>query len=72
MSFLQLSVDLGIADHVWQEKHHDIAKTVNSLGDGFKPAMRAGWLAYISKTYPDGAAAAVDAIGEGTLVLDND
>ena len=72
MSFLQLRVDLGIADHVWQEKRNDIAKTVNSLGDEFKSAMRAGWLAYISKTYPDGAAAAVDAIGEGTLVLDDD
>ena len=33
--------------------------------------MRAGWLAYICKTYPDGAAAAVDAIGEDTLVLDD-
>jgi hypothetical protein len=65
-------MDLGIADHVWQENHNDIAKTVISLGDGFKPAMRSGWLAYISKTYPDGAAAAVDAIGEGTLILDYD
>ena len=72
MSFLQLCVDLGIAYHVWQEKRDDMANTVNSLGDGFKPAMYAGWLAYISKTYPDGAAAAVDAIGEGTLVLDDD
>ncbi len=72
MSFLQLRVDLGIADHVWQEKCDAIAMTVSSLGDEFKPAMRAGWLAYISKTYPDGAAAAVDTIGEGTLVIDND
>ncbi len=47
-------------------------KTVDALGDEFEPAMRAGWLAYIRKTYPDGAAAAVDAIGEGTLVLDDD
>jgi hypothetical protein len=39
------------------------------LGDEFQPAMRTGWLAYICKTYPDGAAAAVDEIGEGTLVL---
>ena len=72
LSFLQLRVDLGIVDHVWQEKHNAIAMTVNSLGDEFKPAMSAGWLAYIRKTYPDGAAAAVDAIGEGTLVLDYD
>jgi hypothetical protein len=53
MSFLQLRVDLGIADHVWQEKRDAIAMTVNSLGDEFKPAMRAGWLAYIRKTYPE-------------------
>ncbi len=72
MSFLQLCVELGIADHVWQEKRDAIAMPVNSLGDEFKPAMRAGWLAYIRKTYPDGAAAAVDAVGEGTLVLDDD
>ncbi len=43
MSFLQLRVELWIADHVWQEKHDAIAMTVNSLGDEFKPAMRAGW-----------------------------
>ena len=41
------------------------------MGDEFQPAIRAGWLAYIRKTYPDGAAAAVDAIGEDTLVLDD-
>jgi hypothetical protein len=68
----QLFIDLGITDHVWQEKWDAIAKTVDALGDEFQPAMRAGWLAYIRKTYPDGAAAAVDAIGEGTLVLDYD
>ncbi len=68
----QLFVDLEIADHVWQEKLDAITKTVDALGDEFQPAMRAGWLAYIRKTYPDGAAAAVDAIGEDTLVLDDD
>jgi hypothetical protein len=67
----QLFVDLGIADHVWQEKRDAIAKTVDALGDEFQPAMRACWPAYIRKTYPDGAAAAVDAIGEGTLVFDD-
>ncbi len=72
MSFFQLRVDLGITDHVWQEKHDTIAKTVDDLGDHFKPAMSAGWMAYIRKTYPDGVAAAVDAIGEGALVLEDD
>ena len=68
----QLPVDLGIADHVGQEKWDAIAKTVDALGDEFKLEMHAGWLAYICKTYPDGAAAAVDATREGTLVLDDD
>jgi hypothetical protein len=33
---------------------------------------RVGWRTSVSLTYPIGAAAAVDAIGEGTLVVDND
>jgi hypothetical protein len=33
---------------VWQDKRAAIAKTVDDLGDQFRPAMRAGWLAYIS------------------------
>ena len=32
-----------------------IAKTVDDLGDQFRPAMRAGWLAYIRTAYPDDA-----------------
>ena len=70
MSFLQLRVDLGIADHVWQEKRYAIAMTVNSLGDEFKPAMRAGWLAYIRQNYPDGPVEAPDIMGDGTLEID--
>ncbi len=44
---LQLSVDPEIADHVWQEKHDAIAKTVDALGDEFKPWILAGMLGYI-------------------------
>jgi hypothetical protein len=51
---LQLRVELGIADHVWQEKRDAIAQTVGALVDEFKPAVRAGWMAYIRKTYPVG------------------
>ncbi len=69
---MPLRVDLGLADHVWQKKRDAIAQTVYALGHEFKAAMSAGWMAYILKTYPDGAAAAVDSIGEGALVLDND
>ena len=42
-------MELGIADHIWQDKLAAIAQTVDVLGDVFKPAMRAGWMAYIRK-----------------------
>ena len=47
-------MELGIADHIWQDKRAAIAQTVDELGDNFKPAMRAGWMAYIRKAHPDG------------------
>ncbi len=72
MSILQLRFDLWIADHAWQKKHDAVVKTVDVLGDECKPAVRADWLAYIYKTYPDGAAAVVDAMGEDTLPVVHD
>ncbi len=51
----QIHVELGIADHVWQETRAAIAETVDALGDRFKPELRTGWLAYICQTYPDAA-----------------
>ena len=44
---LQVRLDLGIADHVWQDKRTAIAQSVDALSDQFKPAMRAGWMKYI-------------------------
>jgi hypothetical protein len=43
----QVRVELGITDHVWQDKRAAIAATIDELGDKFKPELRAGWLAYI-------------------------
>ncbi len=40
-------VELGISDHVWQEKRAAIASTVDAWGDRFKAELRTGWLAYI-------------------------
>jgi hypothetical protein len=37
----------------------------------FKPEVRVGWLAYISKTYPDGPVAVADRMGDGLLELDD-
>ena len=65
----QVRVELGIADHVWQEKRAAIAETVDALRDRFKPELRSGWLAYIRETYPDGPVAPGATVGEETLVL---
>ena len=53
MHYCQVRQDLGLADHVWQDKRAAIAKTVDDLGDQSRPAMRAGWLSYIRQAYPD-------------------
>ena len=41
----QVRIELGIADHVWQEKRAAIAASIDGLGDKFKPELRAAWLA---------------------------
>jgi hypothetical protein len=67
---LQVRQDLGLADHVWLEKRTLIAQSVDKLGDQFRPAMRAGWLAYIRRVYPeDGEPDASLVVGEGTFVV---
>ncbi len=59
---MQVRIDLWIADHVWQEKQADIAATIDRLDDKFTPELRAGWLAHIRETYPDGPAVASDIV----------
>jgi hypothetical protein len=58
---------------VWQDKRTLIAQSVDNLGDQFRPAMRAGWLSYISHMYleEDGAADVGLVVGEGALVVDD-
>ena len=48
---MQIRQDLGLADHVWSDKRKSIAKSVDNLGDQFRPAMRAVWLSYIRRVY---------------------
>ncbi len=70
MYYGQVHQDLGLADHVWQDKRAAIAKTVDDLGDQFRPAMRAGLLSYIRQAYTDNATpAAGPPVMQGTLVL---
>ncbi len=72
IDYFQVCVELGIADHIWLDKREAIAQTVDSLGAEFKPAMRAGWMGYIRKAYPDGADDVQHSIGQDQLVLDDD
>ena len=69
--YFQVRQDLGLADHVWQDKRTLIAQSVDSLGDQFRPAMHAGWLSYISSVYreEDGAANFGLVEGEDTFVV---
>ena len=60
---MQVRDDLGIAYHVWQDKRAAIAASIEGLGDKFKYELRAAWLAYIHKTYPDGPVAEADIMG---------
>ncbi len=60
----QVHVDLGIADHVWQERGTAIAGTIDALGNRFKSELRTGWLAYIHETYSDGPDASAATTGE--------
>ncbi len=41
--WIQVRIDLGLADHVWQNKHTIIAQEVDRLGAQFRSAIR--WLA---------------------------
>jgi hypothetical protein len=68
--YFQVRVDLGIADHVWQDERDIIAESLDNLGDQFRPAMRAGWLNFIRNAYPDGdGVVAGPAVGIGPFTL---
>jgi hypothetical protein len=70
INYLQVRSDLGIADHIWQDKKDVIGQSVDNLGDQFRPAIRPGRLKYINNAYPDGGAVtAGPAVGIGPLVL---
>ncbi len=49
--WIQVRIDSGLADHVWQNKRTTIAQQVDGLGAQFRAAMRAGWLKYLKDTY---------------------
>jgi hypothetical protein len=65
----QVRVDLGLPNH---KKCAAIAKTVDDVGDRFRPAMGTRWLAYIKKAYGEVAPAAASCEDQGTLVVEDD
>ena len=68
--YLQVRQDLGLADHVWQDKRTLIAQSVDKLGDQFRPAMRAGWRSFIRSAYPENDAIdSCPVVGEGIFVV---
>ncbi len=72
--WIQVLIDLSLADHVWQNKRTAIAQEVDWLGAQFRSAMRAGWLSYFKDTYAalreEGAIG--PSIGQGKMVVDDE
>ena len=70
INYFQVRMELGIANYIWLDKRAAIAQTFDALGDNFKPAISAGWMAYIRKANPDGSASGRIAVGQEQLVID--
>ena len=70
--WFQVRVELGLADHVWQNKRAAIAQEVE--GPQFSQAKHDGWLKYIKATYAAQSkeAATGPSIGQGKVVVDDD
>ena len=72
LASFRFRVDLGLPNHR-DKRSAAIAKTVDDVGDQFRPAMRTRWLAYIKKAYGEVAPSAASCEDQGTLVVeDND
>ena len=70
----QVRAELGLADHVWQNKRLAIAQEVDNLGPRFRQAMCDGWLKYIKAAYvaEPGDEASGPSIGQGRVVVEED
>ena len=70
---VQVRIDRGISDEIWIAKRRVLAKTVDNLGDRFRPTLHAGWLAYIKQTYgADVQAMQMATSSEGAFVVDDE
>ena len=49
---VQIRIQQGIPEQIWANKRCMLAKTVDDLGEIFRPTLQAAWLAFIKKKYP--------------------
>ncbi len=72
--FVQVRSELGVPDNVWHQIRAKIAGvialTVDDLGDEFRPLFRAGWLAYIHRTYGPAQPRKALSVGKESVVVD--
>ena len=52
--FFQVSSEKGIPEKDWAEKRAAMADEIEDLGEGYRDALRHGWVKYLSATYPPG------------------
>ena len=69
---MQVRIDRGIPEEIWIAKRRVLAKTVDDLGDRFRPTLHAAWLAYIKQTYTAAHAMQMATISEGAFVVDDE
>ncbi len=67
----QVSVELSIEDCVWKDTRANIADSVDSLGDQYRPLFCASWLAYINKTYGANQPRQAQSVGQEPVVAED-
>ena len=53
--FFQVRREKGIPEKDWAEKRAAIADEIEDLGEGYRDALRDGWVKYLSAAYPPGS-----------------
>ena len=51
----QVRCEKGIQEKGWAEKRAAIADEIEDLGEGYRDALRDGWVKYLSAAYPPGS-----------------
>ncbi len=64
-------VELSIEDSVWKDTRANIADSVDSFGDQFRPLFHAGWLSYINKTYGANQPRQAQSVGQEPAVVED-